>query len=53
MKKVLILEDEENIRDVVAFPKNGNGVDLMMNSPSDVDKEQLDEAHLAILPEDD
>ena len=49
----MILEDEENIRDVVAFPKNGNGVDLMMNSPSVVDKEQLDEAHLAILPEDD
>lgn len=49
----MILEDEENIRDVVAFPKNGNGVDLMMNSPSAVDKEQLDEAHLAILPEDE
>ena len=49
----MILEDEENIRDVVAFPKNGNGVDLMMNSPSVVDKEQLDEAHLAILPEDE
>lgn len=49
----MILEDEENIRDVVAFPKNGNGVDLMMDSPSSVDKEQLDEAHLAILPEDE
>lgn len=49
----MILEDEENIRDVVAFPKNGNGVDLMMNSPSSVDSEQLEEAHLAILPEDE
>ncbi|MBR3269812.1 aspartate--tRNA ligase [Candidatus Saccharibacteria bacterium] len=49
----MILEDEENIRDVVAFPKNGNGVDLMMNSPSSVDPEQLEEAHLAILPEDE
>ena len=49
----MILEDEENIRDVVAFPKNGNGVDLMMNSPSEVDKEQLEDAHLAIVPEDD
>ena len=48
----MILEDEENIRDVVAFPKNGNGVDLMMNSPSSIDAEQLDEAHLAILPEE-
>jgi len=49
----MILEDEDNIRDVVAFPKNGNGVDLMMNSPSEVDAEQLDEAHLAIIPEED
>ena len=49
----MILEDEDNVRDVVAFPKNGNGVDLMMNSPSVVDAVQLEEAHLAILPEED
>lgn len=47
----MILEDEENIRDVVAFPKNGNGVDLMMDSPSSVDPIQLDEAHLVIMEE--
>ncbi|MBQ9017569.1 aspartate--tRNA ligase [Candidatus Saccharibacteria bacterium] len=45
----MILEDEDNIRDIVAFPKNGNGVDLMMNSPSEVDQIQLDEAHLGII----
>ena len=49
----MILVDEDNIRDVVAFPKNGNGVDLMMNSPSIVDAEQLEEAHLAILPDEE
>ncbi len=49
----MILEDEDNIRDIVAFPKNGNGVDLMMNSPSEVDQIQLNEAHLAIIPEED
>ena len=49
----MILEDEDNIRDIVAFPKNGNGVDLMMNSPSEVDQIQLDEAHLAIIPDED
>ena len=49
----MILEDEDNIRDVVAFPKNGNGVDLMMNSPSGVDVDQLEEAHLAILPDEE
>lgn len=48
----MILEDEENIRNIVAFPKNGNGVDLMMDSPSEVDQVQLDEAHLAIIPEE-
>ncbi|MBQ6147453.1 aspartate--tRNA ligase [Candidatus Saccharibacteria bacterium] len=47
------LEGTRSIRDVVAFPKNGSGVDLMMNSPSVVDKSQLDEAHLAILPPED
>ena len=49
----MVLEGVENIRDIVAFPKNGSGVDLMMNSPSPVDQIQLDEAHLAIIPEKD
>ena len=49
----MVLEDTENIRDIVAFPKNGSGVDLMMNSPSEVDQYQLDESHLAIIPEED
>ena len=48
----MVLEDAENIRDIVAFPKNGSGVDLMMGSPSAVDAEQLDESHLAIIEED-
>ncbi len=49
----MVLEGVENIRDIVAFPKNGSGVDLMMDSPSAVDQVQLDEAHLAIVPEED
>jgi aspartyl-tRNA synthetase len=35
------LMGESNIREVVAFPKNGSGVDLMMSSPSIVDEQQL------------
>jgi aspartyl-tRNA synthetase len=35
------LLDEQNVREVVAFPKNGSGVDVMMNSPSTVDLAQL------------
>ena len=49
----MVLENAENIRDIVAFPKNGNGVDLMMDSPSVVDQSQLDESHIAIIPEED
>ena len=39
----MVLSDISNIRDCVAFPKNGSGVDLMMQSPSVVDDAQLDE----------
>ena len=49
----MVLESVDNIRDIVAFPKNGSGVDLMMDSPSKVDEEQLDELSLALIPEDD
>jgi aspartyl-tRNA synthetase len=35
------LMGESNVREVVAFPKNGSGVDVMMNSPSLVDPAQL------------
>lgn len=37
----MVLTDESNIREVVAFPKNGSGVDTMMSSPSIVDETQL------------
>jgi aspartyl-tRNA synthetase len=35
------LMNESNVREVVAFPKNGSGIDVMMNSPSVVDPAQL------------
>ena len=45
----MVLESVDNIRDIVAFPKNGSGVDLMMNSPSTVDNAQLAELDLSLL----
>ena len=44
----MVLTNESNIREVVAFPKNGSGVDLMMSSPSMVDDGLLDELSLRI-----
>ena len=49
----MVLESITNIRDIVAFPKNGSGVDLMMNSPSPVDLDQLEDAGIQLLPADE
>ena len=45
----MVLENVSNIRDIVAFPKNGSGIDLMMNSPSTIDPAQLAELNLSLL----
>ena len=45
---VMILAGEENIRQVIAFPKNGTGFDPMLESPSQVDASQVKELHLEL-----
>ena len=45
---VMILQNEPNIRETIAFPKTGDGRDLMMNAPAEVDKEQLKELRVKI-----
>jgi len=47
-----ILLNEESIREVIAFPKTGEGRDPMMDIPSEVEKEQLDELGIKIENED-
>ena len=49
----MVMENTDNIRDVVAFPKNGSGADLMMGSPSQVLDAQLKELHIRPAPETD
>ncbi len=44
----MVLTGEDNIRNVVAFPKNGSGVDVMMNSPSVVEPAQIAELSLEV-----
>ncbi|MDD4931013.1 MAG: aspartate--tRNA ligase [Candidatus Colwellbacteria bacterium] len=46
---VMILQNEPNIREVIAFPKTGDGRDLMMKAPSEVSPEQLKELHVKIV----
>ncbi len=48
----MVLNDTKNIRDIVAFPKNGSGIDLMMSSPSFVDEYQLKDAHIQIIEDE-
>ena len=47
---VSILAGLDSIRDVIAFPKNNSGRDVMIDAPSTIDQSQLDELALAILP---
>lgn len=45
---MMILQNEETIREVMAFPKTGDNCDLMMEAPSTADEKQLKELHLKI-----
>ena len=49
---IMLLLDEPNIREIIAFPMNKNAKDLMMNAPAEVNKKQLDDVHIAIVKEE-
>ncbi|CAL9525523.1 aspartate--tRNA ligase [Streptomyces sp. enrichment culture] len=45
---VMLLADEPNIRETIAFPLNGNAQDLMMGAPTELDETRLRELHLTV-----
>ncbi|REK88661.1 aspartate--tRNA ligase [Streptomyces inhibens] len=45
---VMLLADEPNIRETIAFPLNGNAQDLLMGAPTEVEEARLKELHLSI-----
>jgi aspartyl-tRNA synthetase len=45
---VMLLADEPNLREVILFPINGRGEDLMMGAPSTADEKQLKELHIKL-----
>lgn len=49
---VMLLADEQNIREVIMFPMNQRAEDLMMNAPSDPTPTQLRELRLRVVPKD-
>jgi aspartyl-tRNA synthetase len=46
---LMLLTGEDNIREVIAFPKTQSGADLMLDSPSPVSTDQLRELHLRLI----
>ncbi len=47
-RMIMLLRNEENIREVIAFPMSGSAQDLMCGAPSDVTEQQLREVHIKV-----
>ncbi|MBR6004441.1 MAG: Asp-tRNA(Asn)/Glu-tRNA(Gln) amidotransferase GatCAB subunit C, partial [Lachnospiraceae bacterium] len=48
-RMVMLLTADSTIREIIPFPMNKNAQDLMMGSPSEVEKKQLDDVHIQIV----
>ena len=49
-RMIMLILDEPNLREVIAFPMNQRAQDLMMNAPNDVSGRQLDELSIRVIP---
>ena len=47
-RMIMLLRNEDNIREVIAFPMNGNAQDLMCGAPGEVTEQQLREVHIKV-----
>ena len=45
----MLLADEPNIREVIAFPMNQQAMDLMMDAPASINKERLEELGIKLI----
>ena len=45
---IMLIAGEETIRDVIAFPLNGNAQDIMMGAPGEVTEQKLREVHIKV-----
>ena len=47
-RMIMLLRNEENIREIIPFPMNGNAQDLMCGAPNTVTEQQLREVHIKV-----
>ena len=47
-RMIMLLRNEENIREIIPFPMNGNAQDLMCGAPNEVTEQQLREVHIKV-----
>ena len=50
-RMIMLITNEDNLREIIAFPKNKKARDVLMGAPSVVTKEQLDEVHISVIEE--
>ena len=50
-RMIMLITNEDNLREIIAFPKNKKARDVLMNAPSKVTEEQLKEVHIKLIEE--